>query len=72
MIKRSNFTCYETPLIDVKWTSNGEVAPLKITITQLVKDIPVFLKQITIELKNLRKEKPRIVLSDSKLSTLIA
>ena len=72
MIRRSGFKCYETPLIDVEWTSSGEVAPLRITVIKLVKDIPTFFRQIILELKNLRNEKPKIVLSDSKLSTLIA
>ena len=72
MIRKSGFKCYETPLIDVEWTSSGEVAPLRITILRLVKDIPVFFKQIILELRNLRSEKPKIVISDSKLSTLIA
>ena len=72
MIRKSGFKCYETPLIDVEWTSSGEVAPLRITILRLVKDIPIFFKQIILELRNLKNENPRIVISDSKLSTLIA
>ena len=71
MIRKSGFKCYETPLIDVEWTSSGEVAPLRITILRLVKDIPIFFKQIILELRNLKNENPRIVISDSKLGVSV-
>ena len=72
LIRKSGFQCFETPSIDVAWAPDGSVAPLRITIRRITKNIPTFWRQVGIEMRRMNKLRPQIVLADSKLSTIIA
>lgn len=70
-LRRENLPTVKVPEIKFEETKDGAV-DLKTTATKVMKHIRTFLKQIETELKLLKTFNPDIVISDSRLSPLIA
>ena len=70
-IRKFGFKCNEVPDIEVQWNSQGELS-LKKTSLHLFPSLPKFLRQINIENKFIKNFKPKLIVSDSRLSTVIA
>jgi UDP:flavonoid glycosyltransferase YjiC (YdhE family) len=70
-IRKLGFKCNEVPDIEVQWNSQGELS-LKKTSLHLFPSLPKFLRQINIENKFIKNFKPKLIVSDSRLSTVIA
>ena len=70
-LRTENLPTVKVPEIKFEETKDGAV-DLKTTATKVMKHIRTFLKQIETELKLLKTFNPDIVISDSRLSPLIA
>jgi len=69
-IRREGYICYDLPLIDVSWREGGVY--YRRSLVRAPKIILTFLLQIKKEIQIMKRFKPNLVLSDSRLSTLIA
>jgi len=66
------FRCDETPSMDVGWDPQGGFAGTKDTLRRLPRMFGTFAHQVTREVDALREFHPDVVLSDSRLSTVVA
>lgn len=66
----SGFRTYREP--DVTYGTVGAGVSLALTIASLPSQVFSFIRQVAMELKLMWKEKPSIVVSDSRLSTVLA
>ncbi|MBN1682770.1 hypothetical protein JW865_04380 [Candidatus Bathyarchaeota archaeon] len=69
--RKSGFHVLESPAINLVNEVSGSF-DLKSTLKQSIKLVPTFLEQVEIELDNIRVFKPDVVVSDSRLSTILA
>jgi len=70
-IEKFGFKVYREPPVHYSVFSDGEV-DTKATILSGVGNIANFLRQVQMEAENIASEKPNLIISDSRLSTLIA
>ncbi|MEM4312140.1 MAG: glycosyltransferase family protein [Nitrososphaerales archaeon] len=69
-IRKKGYTCYNIPLIDISW-KDGEIY-VRGSLIRAPRLIFTFLSQIGKEIKIMKAFKPDLVLSDSRLSSIIA
>jgi UDP:flavonoid glycosyltransferase YjiC (YdhE family) len=70
-LEREGFPCKEVPMIDLGWDDeNGFI--LSSTLVKLPRNATTFLAQIRRELRTMKEFRPDLVLSDTRLSALIA
>ncbi|GBC74798.1 UDP-N-acetylglucosamine--N-acetylmuramyl-(pentapeptide) pyrophosphoryl-undecaprenol N-acetylglucosamine transferase [archaeon HR06] len=69
-IRRKGYICYDIPLIDVSWREGGVY--YRRSLVRAPKLILTFLLQIKKEIHIMKRFKPNLVLSDSRLSAIIA
>lgn len=71
LIRRSGFRCNELPLADVRYSEEGEFA-LKETLIASPSLLARTYQQVVMEVANISRFSPDVVLSDSVLSTVLA
>lgn len=69
-LKEHRFECDVCPAIDVGW-ADGKPSAVK-TLLNLPSMMLGFLKQVRFETKNMKALKPKVVVNDSRLSSVIA
>ena len=62
--------CKKVPEIGVSWKEDGSVSP-KRTLLNLPKNIIIFIIHIVMEFISINRFKPDIIISDSRLSSII-
>jgi len=70
-LEKEGFNVIESPSVDVEWSEQGRMA-IKKSITKLPRNLSSFAHQIICELSSISKFKPDVVISDSRLSPIIA
>jgi UDP:flavonoid glycosyltransferase YjiC (YdhE family) len=71
LLKRNGLECVEVPPVDVQWGSEGRMA-FKRTVRSLPQFYGSFGVQIIREIELIRRRKPNLVISDSRLSAVVA
>jgi len=71
-VKRRGFPCFRVPRLDVGWTASGKFEGLLKTSKRLPWHIATFIRQVVAERKIMRRWRPDLVVSDSRLSAVIA
>ena len=71
LIRRRGYPCNELPLADVRYSENGEFS-LKHTMAGSPSILGRTYHQLALELANVKRFGPKVVLSDSALSTVLA
>lgn len=71
-VEQRGFVCFRVPRLDVGWTASGKFEGLLKTSKRLPWHIATFIRQIVIERKIMESWKPDLVISDSRLSAVIA
>ena len=71
-VERMGFVCFRVPRLDVGWTASGKFEGLLKTSKRLPWHIATFIRQIVLERKIMRRWRPDLVLSDSRLSAVVA
>lgn len=69
-LKRDGINCKKVPEIGVSWKEDGSVSP-KRTLLNLPKNIIIFIIHIVMEFISINRFKPDIIISDSRLSSII-
>ena len=69
-LKNDGVNCKRVPEIDVSWKDDGSVSPNR-TLLKLPKNIIIFIIHIFLEFILISKFKPDIIISDSRLSSII-
>ncbi|NWG09644.1 MAG: hypothetical protein HXX80_04985 [Nitrososphaerales archaeon] len=70
-LKNSGFRCNSVPLVDIKWDEKGEVSILD-TLMEALPALKNFTQQLTLEIDHMRSFSPNLVVSDSRLSAVLA
>jgi UDP:flavonoid glycosyltransferase YjiC (YdhE family) len=70
-LKNSRFRCNSVPLVDVKWDEKGRVSIVR-TLIQVLPALKNFIQQLTLEIDNMKSFSPNLVVSDSRLSSVLA
>lgn len=71
-VMRRRFICFRVPRLDVGWTASGKFEGLLKTSKRLPWHIATFIRQVVAERKIMRRWRPDLVVSDSRLSAVIA
>ena len=71
LIRKRGYACNELPLADVRYSENGEFS-LRHTVASSPSILGRTYHQLALELANVKRFGPRVVLSDSALSTVLA
>ncbi|MEM2883927.1 MAG: glycosyltransferase [Nitrososphaerales archaeon] len=71
-VEQKGFLCFRVPRLDVGWTASGKFEGLLKTSKRLPWHIATFIRQTVIERKIMQSWKPDLVISDSRLSAVIA
>lgn len=71
-LRNEGQTCQEVPLLDVGWDRTGGFSGVPETLARLPAMSIAFLEQLAEEVKSLRSFAPHLVLSDSRLSAVLA
>jgi len=71
-VEKHGFICFRVPRLDVGWTASGKFEGLLKTSKRLPWHIATFIRQVVLERKIMISWKPDLVISDSRLSALIA
>ncbi len=71
-VERRGFVCFRVPRLDVGWTASGKFEGLLKTAKRLPWHIATFIRQVVLERKIMRCWRPDLVVSDSRLSAVIA
>ncbi|MGQ4833194.1 MAG: UDP-N-acetylglucosamine--N-acetylmuramyl-(pentapeptide) pyrophosphoryl-undecaprenol N-acetylglucosamine transferase [Candidatus Asgardarchaeia archaeon] len=70
-VKKHNYFCFTVPPMELAEDPDGSVNAKK-TAIKGIKGIFVFVKQLIAEIRNIKKVSPDIIISDTRLSTVIA
>ena len=70
-LKEQGLECHNVAPLDVSWSTKGGVSNFN-TLINLPKSFSIFIKHINNERNNIRKNKPNLIFSDSRLSPIIA
>ena len=71
-VEQRRFVCFRVPRLDVGWTASGKFEGLLKTSKRLPWHIATFIRQVVLERKIMRRWRPDLVVSDSRLSAVIA
>ena len=71
-VRSQGFPVVKSPAIDFSSDSTGRVDLKATTLTHGIEALPKFMQQITAEIEYMKAFKPNVVVSDSRLSTVIA
>lgn len=71
-VEQKGFVCFRVPRLDVGWTASGKFEGLLKTSKRLPWHIATFIRQVVLERKIMRSWRPDLVVSDSRLSAVIA
>lgn len=71
-VEKRGFICFEVPRLDVGWTASGKFEGLLKTSKRLPWHVATFIRQVVLERKIMGSWRPDLVISDSRLSALIA
>lgn len=71
-IRRAGFSCFEVPGIDVPWTSYGAFSGLPKMFRKVPSMAKTFLRQLRAELRNIKRLGSKLVISDTRLSAVVA
>ncbi|MFN3621392.1 MAG: glycosyltransferase [Nitrososphaerales archaeon] len=71
-VEQRGFFCFRVPRLDVGWTASGKFEGLLKTSKRLPWHIATFIRQTVVERKIMESWKPDLVVSDSRLSAVIA
>ncbi|MGD1838717.1 MAG: glycosyltransferase [Nitrososphaeraceae archaeon] len=70
-IKRTGYDCLTVPEVEFSWNSEGSFS-FKESISKIPLWCKNFLKQVNMEVKNMIKFSPNVVVSDSRLSSIVS
>ena len=70
-LKHNGFKCGIVPLVDVKWNQDGELSVSSVS-REALPAIKNFADQLMLEVAEMKSYIPNIVLSDSRLSAILA
>ncbi len=70
-LEKEGFNVVESPSVDVEWSEQGRMA-IKKSVTKLPRNLSSFAYQIIHEVNSISKFKPDVVISDSRLSPIVA
>ena len=70
-LKEQGLECHNVAPLDVSWSTKGGVSNFN-TLINLPKSFSIFIKHINNERSNIKKNKPNLIFSDSRLSPIIA
>ncbi len=71
-VEQRGFVCFRVPRLDVGWTAAGKFEGLLKTSKRLPWHIATFIRQTVVERKIMKRWRPDLVISDSRLSAVIA
>jgi UDP:flavonoid glycosyltransferase YjiC (YdhE family) len=70
-IRRKGFMVFNSPSVDIEWSEQGRMA-IKKSVSKLPRNLSSFALQILYERAMIKRLSPSLVISDSRLSSVIA
>ena len=70
-IEEEGYKVFEVPAVDIEWSEQGRMA-IKKTVTKLPKNFYSFVYQVLVERKLMLRTNSSVVISDSRLSAIVA